>query len=75
MYLAPHLRLFRRRVSDPVDRFRYSTELTCTCSADTAASAGYLAVIGALSFVLWYRPIYLGFSRTEGKAMAFFFCR
>ncbi|ORX38257.1 scamp family-domain-containing protein [Kockovaella imperatae] len=41
--------------------------------ADTAASAGYLPVIGALSFILWYRPIYLGFERTEGKAMAFFF--
>jgi hypothetical protein len=43
-------------------------------SADTAAAGGYLPVIGVLSFLLWYRPIYLGLDRTEGKAMAFFFC-
>ncbi|CAD6583631.1 MAG: hypothetical protein TREMPRED_003607, partial [Tremellales sp. Tagirdzhanova-0007] len=41
--------------------------------ADTAAAGGYLPIIGITSFILWYRPIYLGFSRTEGKAMAFFF--
>ncbi|GFZ51897.1 hypothetical protein JCM24511_09666 [Saitozyma sp. JCM 24511] len=41
--------------------------------ADTAAAGGYLPVIGVLSFLLWYRPIYLGLDRTEGKAMAFFF--
>jgi hypothetical protein len=45
-----------------------------TLSADTAAAGGYLPVIGVLSFLLWYRPIYLGLDRTEGKAMAFFFC-
>ena len=29
-------------------------------------------MIGLLSFLLWYRPIYLGFRKPEGKAMAFF---
>lgn len=43
--------------------------------ADTAAAAGYVVVIGVFSFITWYRPIYLGLERTEGKAMAFFFCR
>lgn len=41
--------------------------------ADVGAAGGYLPFIGALSFVLWYRPIYLGFKRTEGRAMAVFF--
>ncbi|KAI9637689.1 scamp family-domain-containing protein [Dioszegia hungarica] len=41
--------------------------------ADMGASVMYVPVIGVLSFVTWYRPIYLGLSRTEGKAMAFFF--
>lgn len=43
--------------------------------ADTAASGGYVPVIGALSFITWYRPIYLGFKKTEGRAMAFFICK
>ncbi|EIW68384.1 hypothetical protein M231_00294 [Tremella mesenterica] len=41
--------------------------------ADVGAAGGYLPVIGVLSFILWYRPIYLGFLKVEGKAMAFFF--
>lgn len=45
-----------------------------TSRADTGAAGGYVPFIGALSFVTWYRPIYLGFARQEGKAMAFFFC-
>ena len=55
--------------------------LICVClrivaniSADTGGAGGYLLFILPLSFITWYRPIYLGFSRTEGKAMAFFFC-
>ena len=69
MCLALDIRRFGRRVSGCP-----RVGLTGG-SADMAASAGYLPVIGAASFVLWYRPIYLGFSRTEGKAMAFFFCK
>lgn len=44
-------------------------------SADTGAAGGYVLFIGVLSFILWYRPIYLGFTRSEGRAMAFFFCK
>lgn len=44
-------------------------------SADTGSAGGYLIFILPVSFITWYRPIYLGFSRTEGKAMAFFFCK
>jgi hypothetical protein len=43
-------------------------------SADVGASGGYVLFISVLSFILWYRPIYLGFTRSEGRAMAFFFC-
>lgn len=42
--------------------------------ADMGASVMYVPVIGAASFFAWYRPIYLGLSRTEGRAMAFWFC-
>ncbi|ORY20375.1 scamp family-domain-containing protein [Naematelia encephala] len=41
--------------------------------ADTGAAGGYLLFISIASFILWYRPIYLGLRKTEGKAMAFFF--
>ncbi|WVQ79997.1 hypothetical protein IAT38_002098 [Cryptococcus sp. DSM 104549] len=41
--------------------------------ADMASSASYLVVIGIASFCLWFRPIYLGYCRTEGKTMAVFF--
>jgi len=44
-------------------------------SADTGAAGGYVLFISVLSFILWYRPIYLGFTRSEGRAMAFFFCK
>jgi len=44
-------------------------------SADVGASGGYVLFISVLSFILWYRPIYLGFTRSEGRAMAFFFCQ
>ena len=44
-------------------------------SADVGASGGYVLFISVLSFILWYRPIYLGFTRSEGRAMAFFFCK
>lgn len=43
--------------------------------ADMGASVMYVPVIGAASFFAWYRPIYLGLSRTEGRAMAFWFCK
>ncbi|WWD19326.1 hypothetical protein CI109_103784 [Kwoniella shandongensis] len=41
--------------------------------ADMASSASYVVVIGGASFILWFRPIYLGYCRTEGKTMAIFF--
>lgn len=43
--------------------------------ADMGASVMYIPVIGIASFFAWYRPIYLGLSRTEGRAMAFWFCK
>lgn len=43
--------------------------------ADMGASVMYIVVISIASFFSWYRPIYLGLSRTEGRAMAFFFCK
>ncbi|WVR09370.1 hypothetical protein IAU60_006436 [Kwoniella sp. DSM 27419] len=43
------------------------------CDADMASSVSYLVFITLASFVLWFRPIYLGYCRTEGKAMAIFF--
>ena len=46
-----------------------------TASADVGAAGGYVLFISVLSFILWYRPIYLGFTRSEGRAMAFFFCK
>ncbi|WWC63601.1 uncharacterized protein I303_106206 [Kwoniella dejecticola CBS 10117] len=41
--------------------------------ADLASSISYVVVIGLASFILWFRPIYLGYCRTEGKTMAIFF--
>ncbi|WVQ90553.1 hypothetical protein IAS59_004333 [Cryptococcus gattii] len=41
--------------------------------ADMASSASYLVFITIASFILWFRPIYLGYCRNEGKAMAIFF--
>ncbi|ODN83519.1 hypothetical protein L202_01652 [Cryptococcus amylolentus CBS 6039] len=41
--------------------------------ADMASSASYLVFITLTSFILWFRPIYLGYCRNEGKAMAVFF--
>ncbi|WVN86168.1 uncharacterized protein L203_101329 [Cryptococcus depauperatus CBS 7841] len=41
--------------------------------ADMASSASYLVFITLASFVTWFRPIYLGYLRDEGKAMALFF--
>ncbi|KAK4686601.1 secretory carrier-associated membrane protein, partial [Tremellales sp. Uapishka_1] len=41
--------------------------------ADTAAAGGYVPVIGIASFILWYRPIYLGYKRLGSRGMAFFF--
>ncbi|OCF35758.1 hypothetical protein I316_02249 [Kwoniella heveanensis BCC8398] len=41
--------------------------------ADMASSISYLIFITLASFVLWFRPIYLGYCRTEGKTMAVFF--
>ncbi|WVQ68539.1 uncharacterized protein L199_006748 [Kwoniella botswanensis] len=41
--------------------------------ADLASSISYVVVIGLASFILWFRPIYLGYCRTEGKTMAVFF--
>jgi hypothetical protein len=31
-------------------------------------------VIGLASFITWYRPIYLGYRKSEARGMAFFFC-
>ncbi|WVQ95213.1 hypothetical protein IAU59_002307 [Kwoniella sp. CBS 9459] len=42
--------------------------------ADMASSISYLIFITLASFILWFRPIYLGYCRTEGKTMAVFFC-
>ena len=44
-------------------------------SADVGGAGGYVLFISIASFILWYRPIYLGFNRTDGKVMAFFFCK
>ncbi|WRT68684.1 uncharacterized protein IL334_005664 [Kwoniella shivajii] len=41
--------------------------------ADMASSISYVVVITIASFILWFRPIYLGYCRTEGKTMAIFF--
>lgn len=71
MYLPPHSGKFRGRVSiSIIPRMSIANDY----SADTGAAGGYVPFIGIASFILWYRPIYLGLRKTEGKAMAFFFC-
>jgi hypothetical protein len=71
MYPTPRIRFFPGRVSS-VD---YMVVIKLMFSADVGASGGYVLFISVLSFLLWYRPIYLGFTRSEGRAMAFFFCK
>ncbi|KAI0035913.1 scamp family-domain-containing protein [Vararia minispora EC-137] len=43
---------------------------------DLGASIGYIPVIGILSFLLWYRPIYNGFMKEQALYyyLFFFFC-
>jgi hypothetical protein len=70
MYFTPSIRLVSGRVS-----LFLSFDAELMTSADVGASGGYVLFISVLSFILWYRPIYLGFTRSEGRAMAFFFCK
>jgi hypothetical protein len=71
MYPTPRIGLFPGRVSSK----DYVVVIKLMFSADVGASGGYVLFISVLSFLLWYRPIYLGFTRSEGRAMAFFFCK
>ncbi|KAI0322210.1 scamp family-domain-containing protein [Amylostereum chailletii] len=43
---------------------------------DLGASIGYIPIIGALSFLLWYRPIYNGYMKEQALYyyIYFFFC-